>query len=154
MTTRSALEMTDRPAAPADVAAFITRTLNQFDVNVPAASLHHWLFLAQAWSLQMINRPAVDTQFRAATYQPQSVELLALKLGPYIVDEVPTGKPEQITGNNQVIFTAVIRQYGALSSIQLEDITAAPGTPWAETRTGNIIPNNAIRRFGKRLLQR
>ena len=122
-----------------DAAEYI---LEQFDAPLSTMKLQKLLYFAQGWTLAIVNRRLVNTDFEAWKWGPVSHELYTHHRRQYGIEHLVGGDASTVTGNNKVILDAVIENYGGLSGMQLGDLTHQPGTPWTTVRQEAGITDN------------
>lgn len=121
----------------ADAAAYV---LSKFYGPISTMKLQKLLYFAQGWSLALLGRRLVDTEFQAWKWGPVSFDLFDMHRGLFDINELPQGDSANVEGNNRVIADAVIGNYGGLSGMQMGDLTHQPGTPWTIVRERAGVP--------------
>ncbi|GAA1608465.1 Panacea domain-containing protein [Leucobacter chromiireducens] len=114
-----------------DVAAFI---LAKFDGPISTMKLQKLCFFGQGWSLGISGEPLFAEDFHAWKNGPVNWDLYMQHRGKYSVSSWNQGKSTRIVGFPELIVQAMLHNYGALSGIELSELTHRPGTPWAEAR--------------------
>lgn len=114
-----------------DVAAYM---IGHFDNGISTMKLQKLCYMAQGWSLALANRPLFADDFEAWRNGPVSRALYREHRGEYSRRDWPLGDGSQLTKTERVICDAVLANYGALSGLELSELTHQPGTPWSETR--------------------
>ncbi|WP_439247832.1 Panacea domain-containing protein [Micrococcus luteus] len=136
-----------------DVAAAV---LARFDGPVTTMKLQKLVYFIQEWSFSILNRSMFEEDFRAYVNGPVCYELFDEHRGHFNVREWPEGDAGALSPVENVVVTAVLNNYGALSGKALGDRTHEPGTPWSITREEHGVlpgqPSNAVIR--KDLIQR
>ncbi|MGX1738558.1 Panacea domain-containing protein [Corynebacterium flavescens] len=123
--------MTNRGIDVRDAAAYI---LSKYERPLSTMKLQKLLYFGQGWSLALLNRPLVDTVFQAWKWGPVSPDLYRHHARKRVMGTVEGGSAKRVDGNNKIILDAVVKNYGALSGMQLGDLTHLPGTPWTICR--------------------
>ncbi len=136
-----------------DVAAYI---LQQLDTSVSTMKLQKLCFLAQGWNLGFLNRQLFTEDFEAWAKGPVAYALFDRHRGKYTVGSW-SGTPDALDSQERIIVDAVLRNYGALTGLQLSEITHEVGSPWARTRiaegvrdgqsSNSTIPKHVIRDY-------
>lgn len=114
-----------------DVAAYV---LSSFDAPISTMKLQKLVYLAQGWSLALLDEPLYDEKHEAWANGPVSRELFREHRRMYSVSRWPSGDADALEFLDQVIVDAVVANYGALSGSELSDLTHVQGTPWAKAR--------------------
>lgn len=91
-------------------------------------------FFAQGWSIGAAQREIFPQRFQAWAKGPVCYDLFVHHRGEYSIRDWPVGDSSQVTGSDKVILDAVLSNYGALSGLDLSELTHRPGTPWARAR--------------------
>lgn len=118
-------------AAINDVAAYV---INHFDSSISTMKLQKLCYMAQGWSMALLDRELFPEDFQAWRNGPVSRELFQQHRRRYSVEEWPSGDPSALKWDEKIVCDAVLKNYGALSGIQLSELTHRPNTPWSETR--------------------
>lgn len=113
-----------------DVAAYV---LEKLGTSVSTMKLQKLCFLAQGWSLALLNRQLFEDDFQAWAKGPVSYALFDQHRGRYTVSSW-TGDAAALDDHDRIVVDAVLKNYGALTGLQLSDITHLPGSPWALAR--------------------
>ncbi|WP_336644620.1 Panacea domain-containing protein [Microbacterium sp. USHLN186] len=113
-------------------------------------------FLAQGWNLGLLNRQLFSEDFEAWANGPVAYALFDRHRGKYTVSSW-SGNPATLDHQERIVVDAVLRNYGALTGLQLSEITHEAGSPWARTRiacgvregqsSNSTIPKNIIRDY-------
>lgn len=139
-----------------DVSRYI---LGQFPLGITNVKLQKLNYFAQAWSLAVRDKPLFDEDFRAWRFGPVSPELYRTHARTPSLDQhsLPYGDQNQLSPAERAVVDAVIQNYGALSGIQLSDISHQYGAPWYQVRkehglgptdpSSAIIPKDLIKQF-------
>jgi len=114
-----------------DVAARVTE---HFDSSISTMKLQKLCFFAQGWSLALLKSPLFDSQFQAWKNGPVSYDLFDHHRGQYQVSRWTPGDSSRLSAKQGIVVEAVLKNYGALSGLQLSDLTHKPGSPWSVTR--------------------
>lgn len=115
-----------------DVAQYI---LEHFEGRpISTMKLQKLVFFAQGWSFGVAERPIFPQQFQAWAKGPVCYDLFRLHKGDYSVSHWPAGNSTNVSGSDKVIVDAVLSNYGALSGLDLSELTHRDGTPWALAR--------------------
>lgn len=147
------------PTTVHDVAA---RILAKVDGGISTMKLQKLAYLSQGWTLAFLGRPLFEEDFEAWQRGPVSRDLFAYHRREFRVSSWPVGDRKNLEEDERIILSAVIRNYGALSGIELSELTHKDESPWSITRARNnipegapsrvIIPKELIRDFYKREL--
>ena len=142
-----------------DVAAYIT---DHFDTSISTMKLQKLCYMAQGWSLALRDQSLFSEDFEAWKNGPVCYDLFTRHRGLYSVSSWRPGDPNNLKKNERVVLDAVLRNYGALSGLQLSERTHKPGTPWSSVRdaarvsggqaSNETIPKDLIKRSFKRSL--
>lgn len=108
--------------------------LERFDEALPTAKLQALLYLAQGWSLAIRDQALFDEPFHAWSNGPVSPDLFRHHRRQYTVSQWPVGNARALDGEEDIIIDSVVRQYGALSGLQLRDRDFTNGAPWVRAR--------------------
>ena len=143
-----------------DVAAYITQ---HFGSSISTMKLQKLCYMAQGWSLALRDRELFSEDFEAWKNGPVCYELFNHHRGDYNVSDWRWGSREKLNANERVVLDAVLRNYGALSGLQLSDRTHQAGTPWRAVRddeglrdgqsSGASIPKELIKTSFKQSLR-
>ena len=112
------------------------------------------VYMAHGWSLHYFRRPLVSEQAQAWQYGPVMPSLyFAIKSyrdSPVSSDIVGDNDPQELAPQDRALISAVLRSYGALSGLQLSNMTHTTDTPWFDAWHTNgrnsVIPNDVILR--------
>lgn len=115
-----------------DVAKYILEHFGGHPIST--MKLQKLVFFAQGWSIGAAQRPIFPQQFQAWAKGPVCYDLFDLHRGEYSVSSWPAGDASKVAGSDKVIVDAVLNNYGALSGLDLSELTHRPGTPWARAR--------------------
>lgn len=115
-----------------DVAAYVTK---HFSSPISTMKLQKLVYFAQGWHLGITGRKLFEGRFEAWAKGPVSPTLYAHHRREYAVSEWPAGDATLLQGFEKAVVDAVLSNYGALSGIQLSEITHVPDGPWALART-------------------
>lgn len=113
-----------------DVAAYV---LERLGTSVSTMKLQKLCFLSQGWSLALLNRPLFSEDFEAWAKGPVSYDLFNRHRGRYTVTSWG-GNPALLDPRDRIVVDAVLNNYGALTGLQLSEITHMAGSPWATAR--------------------
>lgn len=115
-----------------DAAEYI---IYRFGGSISTMKLQKLLYFSQGWCLALLNRRLVDVSFEAWKWGPVNRDLYRIhrremeaRTGMF------SGNIMGVKGNNKKIIDAVIQNYGALSGMQMGDLTHRPDTPWSISR--------------------
>jgi len=114
-----------------DVATYI---LQRLDMSVSTMKLQKLTFFSQGWSLALLDQPLFDEDFQAWKNGPVCYELFNRHRGLYSVS-VWQGDPSSLDESQRIVLDASLNNYGALTGIQLSELTHMPGSPWAVARS-------------------
>ena len=114
-----------------DVAARITE---HFDSSISTMKLQKLCFFAQGWSLALLGAPFFNADFEAWKNGPVNYDLWRQHQGMYQVSRWASGDSSVLNPKQDIVMDAVLKNYGALSGLQLSALTHKPGTPWFVTR--------------------
>lgn len=116
-----------------DVAAYVLERLGS---SVSTMKLQKLCFIAQGWTLGLLNRQLFPEDFEAWAKGPVAYDLFNRHRGRYTVSSW-NGDPATLDSRDRIVVDAVLKNYGALSGLQLSEITHLGGSPWAQTRAEN-----------------
>jgi uncharacterized phage-associated protein len=114
-----------------DVAAYM---IDHFDSGISTMKLQKLCYMAQGWSLALADQPLFTEDFQAWRNGPVSYTLFNEHRGEFSRQSWPAGDGSRLTERERIICDAVLANYGALSGLELSELTHQPGTPWSETR--------------------
>lgn len=123
-----------------DVAAYIVR---HFEGPISTMKLQKLAYFAQGWHLGITSKRLFEGEFEAWAKGPVNKALYAQHRRQFSVHEWPSGDPTQVAGFERKVVDAVLSNYGALSGIQLSEISHLPGAPWDVTRRQSGVPEGA-----------
>lgn len=135
-----------------DVASHV---VGHFGSGISTMKLQKLCYLAQGWSLALLNRPLFDSEFQAWKNGPVSPELFAHHRREFTVSAWPWGAAKNLDSRELIVVDAMLRNYEALSGVELSELTHRDGTPWSLTRASvgatsgtssqAVIPKDVIR---------
>ena len=121
------------------------------------------VYIANGWSLALLNEPLVSESAEAWAYGPVMPSLYrairSYRSFPVTDLIVNDSDPQEVDGEDAELINAVFLAYGKLSGIQLSNMTHLPGTPWSDTWSHGagrnvIIPPELIAQHYQELAQR
>jgi len=137
-----------------DVAAYIT---GQFDTGISTMKLQKLCFFAQGWSFALLDEKLFPEDFQAWRNGPVCYDLFDKHRGSYSVSSWPAGNASTLTKRQRIVVDAMLENYGALTGLQLSELTHRKSTPWRAAREGlrdgqasnAVIPQKDIRKHFK-----
>ncbi|UFU03421.1 SocA family protein [Ruania suaedae] len=114
-----------------DVAAHV---LDHFEGSISTMKLQKLCYIAQGWSLALLEEAMFDEDFQAWKNGPVARHLFNHHRRQFGVASWPWGESANLTEMQSLVVDAVLHNYGALSGLQLSELTHRPGTPWSKTR--------------------
>ncbi|WP_217615945.1 Panacea domain-containing protein [Cellulomonas sp. GbtcB1] len=123
-----------------DVAAYV---VDHFDSSISTMKLQKLCYMAQGWSLALRGRELFPENFEAWRNGPVSRDLFRGHRREYSVGRWLPGDSSSLTRDERIVCDAVLNNYGALSGLQLSELTHRPGTPWSKTRHEAGVPDGA-----------
>ncbi len=114
-----------------DAAAYI---LERYPTGVSTMKLQKLCYLAQGWNLALRRQPLFDEDFEAWARGPVSRALFGRHRSEYSVSSWSAGDAERLDPQERIVIDAMLRNYGALTGLELSELTHKSGTPWSETR--------------------
>jgi uncharacterized phage-associated protein len=149
----------DARAVANEILSYGRSTAKQFTVM----QIIKLVYLAQGWSLALLDRPIVRQTVQAWQYGPVYPHIYKALSGcgsapvkGLIVDR-STGLPyiDEFSGEELQLIHDVVDGYGDMHAFQLSNLMHQPGTPWTEIFEGvgpySDIPNELIQRHFKTL---
>lgn len=143
-----------------DAAAYITAN---FDSGISTMKLQKLCFYAQGWTLALLDQPLFPEEFQAWRNGPVCYELFVGHRGNFSVSSWPQGDPSNIGKRERIVLDAMLSNFGALTGLQLSDLTHKKGTPWAVVRdqagttqggaSNEVISQNSIQSYFKSSLR-
>ncbi len=100
-----------------------------------AMKLQKLVYYCQAWSLVWDEKPLFAEKIQAWANGPVVRELYDLHKGKFIVTDLPTGNPENLSMLQKANIDSVLEAYGDKTAQWLSDLAHMEG-PWNEARTG------------------
>lgn len=91
-------------------------------------------YMAQGWNLALAGDALFAEDFEAWKRGPVSRDLYRNHRREFSVSRWPAGNPDRLTERDRVVVDGMLRNYGALSGVELSELTHQEGTPWSETR--------------------
>ncbi|MFJ6171706.1 Panacea domain-containing protein [Curtobacterium sp. NPDC092190] len=123
-----------------DVAA---KVLDHFDRGISTMKLQKLCYFAQGWSLGLREVPLFPDDFEAWRNGPVCYALFDGHRGQFTVKNWSRGSSEALGHQEAIIVDAVVSNYGSLSGLELSELTHRSGTPWAQVRLENGVPDRA-----------
>lgn len=111
-----------------------SRIVAEFPTPISTMKLQKLCYIAQGWSLALRGEELFENDFEAWRNGPVSYDLFVRHKGQYSISEWEWGDPERLNDLENLVVSAVLQNYGALSGLQLSELTHKPNTPWSETR--------------------
>lgn len=127
--------MRKRVVSMATVHDVADRVVSHFKHGISTMKLQKLTYFAQGWSFALLKRPLFDEDFRAYRNGPVCYDLFKYHRGLYSVNNWRYGDKLHLSDEESIVVDAVLSNYGALSGLQLSDLTHQPGTPWSIIRT-------------------
>lgn len=93
-------------------------------------------YYSQAYNLAWFEEPIFREPIKAWTNGPVIPDLWQEHRGLFMVEEIPTGDPSQLTKRDQAVADAVLEAMGGLSGKQLSDRTHSE-EPWMKNYDGD-----------------
>ncbi|WP_158370211.1 Panacea domain-containing protein [Cellulosimicrobium cellulans] len=122
-----------------DVAAYM---IDHFDSGISTMKLQKLCYMAQGWSLALVDEPLFDDDFEAWKRGPVARTLFNVHRGSFSKKEWPQGDASQLSQREAIICDAVVANYGSLSGLELSELTHLPGTPWSTTRAAELLQDH------------
>jgi uncharacterized phage-associated protein len=116
------------------------------------------VYVANGWSLALLNRPLIAEQIHAWQYGPVIPNVYrafnrfgsAPITGPAINDQTGFEYSADFDEDDQRLMKVVVDSYGHMHAFQLSNKMHEPGTPWTKTFTTkgpySVIPADLIKR--------
>lgn len=111
-------------------------------------------YIAHGWSLALLDRPLIENKIEAWRYGPVIPDLYR-RLNIYgrnpiagPIKRAMLERSETLDENAKSLISQVFGKYGALTGIQLSNLTHRTGTPWAiayRADENNAISNEVIK---------
>lgn len=114
-----------------DVAQFF---LEKSEYGMSTMKLQKLCYYAQGWHLAFTDQPMFPETFEAWRAGPVSYALFDKHRGMYSVHRIEQGDPSNLSNNHRVVAEGVYSNYGALTGVQLSELSHAPGGPWDMAR--------------------
>lgn len=115
-----------------DVAAYVLAT---FENSISTMKLQKLCYMAQGWNLALADDALFGDEFEAWKRGPVSRELYRNHRREFSVSRWPMGNPAELSERDRVVVDGMLRNYGALSGVELSELTHQEGTPWSLTRS-------------------
>lgn len=123
-----------------DVAAYV---VERFEAPISTMKLQKLVFFAQGWSLALLKEPLFQDDFEAWRAGPVAYTLFDRHRGSHSVERWSWGDSTRLNSLERVAVDAMLKNYGALSGIQLSELTHRPETPWSEVRKRENLPEGS-----------
>lgn len=114
-----------------DVAAYVT---SHFRADISTMKLQKLCYISQGWSLALLDEEMFAERFEAWANGPVSYALFDKHRGDYSVGSWPAGDVSRLSERQVVVLNGVLANYGALTGLQLSELTHRDGTPWSVAR--------------------
>lgn len=119
-----------------DVAARIAR---HFPTGLSTMKLQKLTYFALGWGFALLGRPIFTEKFQAWRNGPVCYELFTRHRREYMIHGWPLGDETNLEPEDKIVIDAVLKNYGALSGLQLSDLTHEPLAPWSRIRRENGV---------------
>lgn len=113
-----------------DVAAYV---VGSFEAPISTMKLQKLTYFGQGWSLGLLDRPMFSEDFEAWRRGPVCDPLYQRHRGEFNVGAWD-GDADAIGEREKYVLEAMLANYGALSGLELGELTHRQGTPWSEVR--------------------
>lgn len=109
--------------------------LESFPYGISTSKLQHLNFLAQGWTLAILNEPLFNDSFQAWACGPISPDLLNSQKDLFSVkaDDLMKGSTESLSQKQKTILDTVVHVYGNLTGDQIAELYAR-NRMWREAR--------------------
>lgn len=141
--------------------AFIQKAMDGGLPNLSPMKLQKLMYFAQAWHLQIVDKPLMDDnfarwqhgpvvpaiyhEFKAYGYKPitHMATTLSVDQGGYTMNVPTIPREDKSTWN---LIDAIVKKYGHIDGPALSNLTHLPGSAWAKNGAdGSVITADEIK---------
>lgn len=146
---------------PVQIAWKILDLAKKHKLSITHMQLQKLVYIAHGYCLAALGRPLISEQVTAWKYGPviPTIYQEFKRFGGSVIAPSIHHCYQLLNADEEQLLDSVVQAYGALSGVQLSELTHRPGSPWfkvwnsdGHNRDNAVIPNFVIKEQYERLL--